>query len=73
MFEPVRSSSGKLLFKLDPERLLVEVQDRGMKTIVDLTQHGLKPCTCVGDCKGVVLNESTPPAATINMAGREIE
>ena len=30
--------TNKLLFRYDPVRLLVEVQRRGVKTVVDLTQ-----------------------------------
>ena len=32
--------TNKLLFRYDPERNLVEVQRRGVKTVVDLTQVG---------------------------------
>lgn len=32
--------TNKLLFRYDPDRGLVEVQRRGVKTVVDLTQVG---------------------------------
>jgi hypothetical protein len=31
--------TGKLLFRFDPERDLVEVQRRGVKTVVDLAEY----------------------------------
>ena len=36
--------TGKLLFKLDPNRWLIEIQCRGIKTLIDLTQY-LNPKT----------------------------
>lgn len=34
----VRSSRGKLLFRYDPYRGIVEIQERGVKEYIDLTQ-----------------------------------
>ena len=31
--------TGKLLFRHDPQRGIIEVQRRGVKTLVDLTQY----------------------------------
>jgi hypothetical protein len=40
MFVEVREPhTGKLLFKFDPDRLLIEHVDRGLRTLVDLTQY----------------------------------
>ena len=33
-------STGKLLFKYDPERGIIEIQRRGEKHIIDLRQYG---------------------------------
>lgn len=38
--------TNKLLFRYDPVRLLVEVQRRGVKTVVDLTQVGAVGSDC---------------------------
>jgi len=39
VFTEVREPyTGKLLFRFDPERDLIEIQDRGQKTIIDLSQ-----------------------------------
>lgn len=35
-FIPVVNRAGRLLFKFDPQRGLIEIQDRGEKEIVDL-------------------------------------
>lgn len=40
MFVDVRNPhTGKLLFRFDAERDLIEVQDRGVKTLVDLSEY----------------------------------
>ncbi len=31
--------TGKLLFRYDPERRIIEIQSRGVKTTVDLTRY----------------------------------
>lgn len=37
MFKEVRQpGTGKLLFRIDPDRQLIEIQDRGVKTLIDL-------------------------------------
>lgn len=35
----VRGPDGRLLFKYDPDRLLVEIRVRGVDLVVDLTQY----------------------------------
>lgn len=38
-FVEVRASNGKLIFRLDPVRLLVEWQDRREVEVIDLTPY----------------------------------
>ena len=35
-FEDVRDANGKLLFRIDRERALIEIARRGKKTLIDL-------------------------------------
>ena len=43
-FVEVRSKeTGKLLFKLDTDRALLEIVERGRAELVDLTQYNLQP------------------------------
>ena len=35
------ANSDKLLFRLDPERCLIEIQRRGQQTVIDLKKYGL--------------------------------
>lgn len=35
----VRGPDGRLLFKYDPDRMLVEIVSRGVSYVVDLTQY----------------------------------
>lgn len=37
MYQDVRGPDGRLLFRFDPERLLVEIVARGQVYVVDLT------------------------------------
>lgn len=37
--EVVDPHTGYLLFRYDPDRELIEIQRRGVKTVVDLTQY----------------------------------
>jgi len=38
-FIPVREpGTARLLFRFDPARMLIEIQRRGIKTVVDLTE-----------------------------------
>jgi hypothetical protein len=40
MFREVREPiTGRLLFRFDPERDLIEYQERNMRVIIDLTQY----------------------------------
>jgi hypothetical protein len=39
MYKDVRDVRGKRLCRYDPERRLIEIQRRGEKTVVDLTQY----------------------------------
>lgn len=38
--------TNKLLLRYDPDRLLVEVQQRGVKTVIDLTQIKSRRVLC---------------------------
>ena len=40
-FEDVRDADGKLLFRIDRERALIEIQRRRKKQIIDLSCFGL--------------------------------
>lgn len=43
MFRCVCDNDGKLLFKIDPMCGIIEIQRRGVRTYVDLTEFGLIP------------------------------
>jgi len=34
--------TGKLLFRIDPQRQLIEIQHRRVRTLIDLTEFGLR-------------------------------
>jgi len=42
VFEDVRDPNGKLLFRIDHDRALIEIQRRGQKTIIDLQASQVK-------------------------------
>ena len=42
-FEDVRDANGKLLFRIDRERALIEIARRGKKTLIDLQVMPDKP------------------------------
>lgn len=39
MYQDVRGPDGRLLFRFDPDRDLVEIRDRGQTYVIDLSQH----------------------------------
>lgn len=43
MFRCVCDNDGKLLFKIDPMCGIIEIQRRGVRTYVDLTEFGMHP------------------------------
>lgn len=38
-YRDVRGPDGRLLFRFDPDRDLVEIRDRGQTYVIDLSQH----------------------------------
>jgi hypothetical protein len=42
---PVVNQAGKLLFKFDPKRFLIEIQHRGIKETIDLSAIAEKALT----------------------------
>ena len=54
-FIPIRENgTGWLLFRYDPARQLIEVQRRGVKTLVDLTEYAETKVDSSGRGKDVV-------------------
>lgn len=55
-------TTGRLLFRYDPERELIQIQDRGQKTIVDLQEfrHAVAQMvtTVVGALEQIVHKDS---------------
>lgn len=43
MYQDVRGPDGRLLFRFDPDRDLVEIRDRGQTYVIDLSQHRPQP------------------------------
>lgn len=55
-FREVREPhTGRLLFRYDPERCLIEIQQRRIKTLVDLTQFERE--TAERDAEGVKIGD----------------
>jgi hypothetical protein len=47
----------RLLFRYDPKRDIVEIQQRNVKTVVDLTQY--KAPESAGECRDEATKDST--------------
>lgn len=53
MYQDVRGPDGRLLFRIDPDRMVVEVVKRGAVYVVDLTVY-LAAQAAVADIEAVV-------------------
>jgi hypothetical protein len=56
MWQDVRDAAGKLLFRFDPQRDLVQVGERGRVVVVDLSQYRAQQ-----DCKNKPVDIATKP------------
>lgn len=43
MWHDVRDAAGKLLFRFDPQRDLVQVKRAGVVVVIDLSQYRIQP------------------------------
>lgn len=48
-WQDVRDAAGKLLFRFDPQRDLVQVGERGRVIVVDLSQYRIQQEECKHD------------------------
>ena len=49
VWQDVRDAAGKLLFRFDPQRDLVQVAERGRVVVVDLTVYRIQQEECKHD------------------------